>query len=100
MQIAETPLHISTPNGDIMQSTHTGLLDLPNLSTEARKTHVVPELHTDALISVGKCCDDDCSVIFDKASISIKKDNQLLYSRKKAQIDFGDYQFKPAKLTH
>jgi hypothetical protein len=40
-----------------MTSTHEAEFDLPMLRPEARRTHVVPELHNCSLLSIGQLTD-------------------------------------------
>ena len=49
---AETPLNITLPDGEIIQSTHVGNLNLPGLGNAATIAHVVPGLAHSLLLSV------------------------------------------------
>jgi hypothetical protein len=49
---------VRLPNaGTTIQSTHTSLLDLPQLHLAARQAHIFPDLANSALISIGQFCD-------------------------------------------
>lgn len=48
-----------------------------NLPFEAREASVVPELK-ESLISVGKVCDADCIVTFDKNKVTATKNGKII----------------------
>ena len=64
----KTPIKKSTKvpfqNGETMQSTHQASLNIPNLSEEANKCEIFPELKTGALVSVVQLCDTGHALIF------------------------------------
>ena len=58
---------IQLPNQEFISATEEGQLPLPsNLSTSARTAKILPNLRSSNLISVGKLCDNDCNVFFNK----------------------------------
>ena len=59
------------PNGDKVQSTHTGTLDLPGLPAAARLAHIIPGLASHSLISVVTLCNAGCDVLFAKIGCTI-----------------------------
>ena len=63
---AETPLNITLPNSEIIQSTHVGNLNLPGLGNAATIAHDVPGLAHSSPLSVKQLCDNGCNVIFTK----------------------------------
>ena len=63
---AETPLNITLPDSEIIQSTHVGNLNLPGLGDAATIAHVIPGLAHSLLLSVKQLCDNGCNVIFTK----------------------------------
>jgi hypothetical protein len=65
------PIHIRNPNGTIMISTHEADLDLPMLPPAARRIHIVPELASSSLISMGQLCDAGCSVAFTATKVNV-----------------------------
>ena len=60
------PLKITLPYESIMESTHTGNLDMPCLPDQMIVIHVVSGLAYSQFISIRKFCDTKCTVIFDK----------------------------------
>ena len=49
-----------------------------NLSTTAKQAKILPKLQSASLISIGKLCDDNCRVAFDKNVLEVHKDNHLI----------------------
>jgi hypothetical protein len=47
-----------------MHSTHEAELDIPGLPLAARKVHIVPDLASHSLLSIGQLCDAGCDVTF------------------------------------
>jgi hypothetical protein len=79
-QLTNNPKHIQIPDGKIMTSTHEAELDYPELRPAARAVDIVPALHDYSLLLVGKLCDADYHVIFDKHEVRVM-DNDLLIMR-------------------
>jgi len=76
---ATCPLSVTLPDGSIMYSTHTALLNILELPLEARRCHVFPALNaTGSLLSIGKLCDHGCIAIYDKDSVQIYRSGTLL----------------------
>jgi len=71
------PITISLPNGDSIVSTHTGLLNLPNLPYAARQVDIFPHLKH-SLISLGHLCDSDLHVITTKHAMTIYNANKTV----------------------
>jgi hypothetical protein len=65
------PIHIRNPNGTIMTSTHEADLDLPMLPPAACRIHIVPELASASLISMGQLCDAGCAVAFTATKVNV-----------------------------
>ena len=47
------PIRIALPNGSFLKSTQTTHLPLPILKKEAVKSHIVPELKNNSILSIG-----------------------------------------------
>ena len=69
---------VTQANGDTMQSTHIANMNLPTLSSEAKIGHVIPNLSSASLLSIGQLCDDNCLALFTKEKVFIFKQNTLL----------------------
>ena len=63
---------VRNPNGEIMTSTHEAELNLPCLPKKARHVHVLPDIQSDPLLSIGQLCDNDCTVQFDAKQVTIQ----------------------------
>ena len=61
-----------------MYSTHTGELDIPMLPLAARQCHIVPELASQSLISIGQLADANCIIRFDKTSVTVTLDGKTI----------------------
>jgi hypothetical protein len=62
-----------------MHSTHEAELDMPMLPAVAKRVHIVPELATHTLLSIGQLCDARCDVAFTAEEVTIKyKGNTVL----------------------
>ena len=57
------PLPIQMPNGEIIESTHTALLNHEDLHFHARQAHIFPGLKK-ALLSIGAFCEHGCEATF------------------------------------
>ena len=77
-RIAATGINVNLPNGEKIQSTHTCLLDLPQLPLAARKAHIFPGLASNALLSIGMLCDNGCDAIFTSTNVTIRHGNSTI----------------------
>ena len=64
-------ISVLLPNQAHMHSTHTGLLNVPDLPLSARQVHLFPKLASGSLLSVGQLCDAGCQATFDKQHLRI-----------------------------
>ena len=77
------PLTVTLPDGSRVQSTHTGLLDIPRLPRAARLGHVIPGLSTHSLVSVVTLCNAGCEVLFTKIDVTVKYRGSIVLTGKK-----------------
>jgi hypothetical protein len=73
-------MNIHTPDGNIMTSTHEANLDIPKLPDSATRAHIVPELSTHSLLSLGQFCDAGCTATIDQDTIDIFYQNEMVLS--------------------
>ena len=85
LKIALHPLEVTLPNKQIIKSTHTGLLDIPELPITARECHIFPDLGSGSLLSIGLLCDHDVEVLFLKTKV------QVFYQGKEILTGRRDY---------
>ena len=79
-------IRVKLPDGTIIQSTHTALLDLPELPIEARRAHVFPNLNNSALISISQFCDQGFEASFTQQEVQIKKGEHVIISGQRDPI--------------
>ena len=68
------------PNGAIIHSSHTALLQNKDLPLKAREAHIFPGLENRALLSIGTFCDNGCIAQFDENKVIIidKQSNKII----------------------
>ncbi len=69
-----------------MYSTHDAILSLPGLPLSARRAHIVPDLHTKPLLSIGQLCDAGCRVEFTAQDIHVYHNDAILLSGLRSPI--------------
>jgi hypothetical protein len=74
--LTTNPLTVILTNGKTMKSTHTDVLDIPELSKAATAAHIFPE--NNSLLSVGKLCDEEYSVLFNINAVTILDSTQKI----------------------
>jgi hypothetical protein len=62
---------VRLPNGATMESSHTAVLEIPELNTAASKSHVFPGMANHSLLFVGQLCNEGYTVTFKNASVTI-----------------------------
>ena len=77
-QIATAPLLITLPDGEAINSTHTGNLNIPGLPDKANEAHIVPGLAHSSLISIKQLCDNGCTVLFTKKHCKVYHKAELV----------------------
>jgi hypothetical protein len=77
-QIAKNPISVEAAGCKSMQSTHTCRWDAPNLPPAATTGYILPDLNSHSLVSLGKLCDNDCTVILKKGGIYINHHDQRI----------------------
>ena len=77
---------------------HTHLPLSPELSKNAQKAHIIPNLQSSTLLSIRELCHDKCDVIFRKEKVYVLRD--IPFSQEK-NIDNGlwDMNIYPAQKT-
>ena len=70
-------LNVHLPDGSVITSTHTALLNIPQLPMKARRAHLFPKI-SHALLSISMLCDEGYMEIFDKQRVYIIKNGSVL----------------------
>ena len=84
-RIADRPIAITNPNGTVMYSTHVAELDIPQLPIEARRVHLVPDIHT-SLLAIAPLCDVGCTVTFSKTDVVVHLDDKIVLTGQRMPI--------------
>ena len=71
-QVAVTPIPVTLPDGDQVQSTQIGDLIMTQMPKSARDCNIIPYLASYSLISVMKLCKAGCEVSFTKWGIGVQ----------------------------
>ena len=69
-RIANNPIPIKMPNGEIITLNNIALLTHHNIPDKARKAHISPGVQK-PLISIGTLCDNNCIAVFYEKRVTI-----------------------------
>ena len=75
---APNPISVLVPNGDSMHADHVATLDLPQFSPAATTAHVLPDMASGSLLSVGQVADDGCYIIFSATEALVTRSPPIL----------------------
>lgn len=81
---ATNPISITIPDGSRIQSTETGNLPIAALPPQATHAHVVPDLQTHSLLSLGQLCDSGCTATIDKNTIDVTYNDEIIITGKRS----------------
>jgi len=80
--LALDPIKIHTPSGTVLHSMrHEVDLDLLGLPLVACHGHIVPQLATQPLLSIGQLCDASCNVAFTADHVTVKHNNTVILQK-------------------
>jgi hypothetical protein len=88
---SQTPITVRLPNGATMESSHTAVLDIPELNAAASKSHVLPGMANHYLLSVGQLYDEGYIVTFKTALVTVcnSQKSQILSGPRDLDLDTG-----------
>ena len=87
-------------NGHQMTPTHNVMVPLaPALSPQAQKGHILQNLSTGSLISIGSLCDDNCTATFSKDHVIVTKNGKLIVHGTRNKVD-GIWHIPLPEHTH
>ena len=70
---------VTLPDNTTITASKRGQLQLSTkLSPTAKTAHVLDNLHSASLVSVGQLCDDDCKVQFSKEHVKVYKNKEVI----------------------
>ena len=81
------PKLVQLPNEEVIKSSHESNLNIPNISSDASKATVFLGITSSSLLSIGKLCDDECTVIFTKKEMKVVKDDNVILEGKRNHVD-------------
>ena len=62
---------VTAANGERVQSTHDGALDIPGLPPRARYAHVIPGIKH-SLLSIVRLCNARCEIVFGRWGLNVE----------------------------
>ena len=68
---AGNSIMITVANGERVQSTHDGALDIPGLPPSARYAHVIPGIKH-SLLSIVRLCNAGCEIVFGRWGLNVE----------------------------
>ena len=68
---ASNPIMVTVANGERVQSTHDGALDIPGLPPGARYAHVIPGIKH-SLLSIVRLCNAGCEIVFGRWGLNVE----------------------------
>ncbi len=71
-------IKVSLPDASILTSTHSGFLNIPQLSPAATAAHILPGLLNNSLLSLGQLADDNCLILLSKKYLHVFKNFELI----------------------
>ena len=94
------PIIVHLPNGKCMHSTHTALLDIPDLPTAARIVHLFPDMTTGPLLSIAQLCDAGCTATYRNDQVTIHNATNTLIMSGPRCPDTGLWSINLHSPTH
>jgi len=88
--IALNPIKIHTPSSTVLQSMHKADLDLLGLPLVACHGHIVLQLASQPLLSIGQLCDARCNIAFTADQITIHHHNNLILDNGQQPPNYGN----------
>jgi hypothetical protein len=77
-----------------MESSHTAELDIPELNATASKSHVLPGMDNQSLLSVGQLCDEGYIVTFKHALVTVCNSQKSRILNGPPDLDTGLWRIK------
>ena len=81
--LTKNSIVVTQVDDNTMQSTHITNMNLLTLSSAAKVGHVIPNLSSASLLSIGQLCDDDCLALFNKEKVFIFQQNKFILKGKR-----------------
>ena len=100
---AANPITVTVANGERVQITHDGALDIPGLPPDARYAHGIPGIKH-PLLSIIRLCNAGCEIVFGRWGLNVEvryKGKVVMKGRKARLMDYCMYQSRksPVRIT-
>ena len=73
------PIRLKTANGEWIETTHEGEIDIPGLPPAARRAHICPDLANMSLIGIKTLVDAGCEVLFSKDDCIVLYEGSIVW---------------------
>jgi len=80
---------VTVANGERVQSTHDGALDIPGLPLDTRYAHVIPGI-SHSLLSIVRLCNAGCEIVFGRCGLNVEvryKQGKVVMKGRKSTIN-------------
>ena len=96
------PSFVGLPDKKVTEINKQGSLALhPALTNSAQTGHILNDLKSATLLSAGQLCDDDCTVILNKKTAIVQKDNKtILRGNRNLRDNLWDIQIPFSQLKN
>ena len=89
--------NVLLPDMSSIYSSERGYLPIPELSERSQTAEIFPDLKSASLLSVGKLCDDNCVVQFDKEKMHVYKNhNKIIEGTRNRKDGLWDVKISPS----
>ena len=73
------PIRLKTANGEWIETTHEGEIDIPGLPPAARRAHICPDLANMSLIGIKTLVDAGCEVLFSQDDCIVLYEGNIVW---------------------
>ena len=80
-------INVQLPDTSTLTSTHSGLLTIPHVSSQATIAHVLPGLKNTSLLSLGQLADDGCVILLNKHHLQVFKNFEMILQGHRNKTD-------------
>jgi hypothetical protein len=94
---SQNPLTVRLPNGATMESSHTDALEIPELNKATSIANFFPVMANHSLLSVGKLCNEEYTVTFRNALVTICNSQAFQILNGARDLDTGLWQINLRK---
>ena len=91
---------VTVANGERVQSTHDGALDIPGLPPSASYAHVIPGIRH-SLLSIVRLCNAGCEIVFGRwgLNVEVHYKGKIMMKARKSTIKVTDYGMYQSRIS-